>query len=285
MAGGGGSSETGLAGRLSIIGLRSVAWPLAGLLTDRPVASLLAVVLAGALTGVALVVRAPGRWAVAWLLATVAWSVAGLAVLAPSLATITPGLPNDHYHAFLDPLVVALAGVGLARLSAMGSRRVAAIGPGRVAVPLGRVAAVAALVVLVAIGVMGWPPASSPDGGWPLADSAAARVEETLQSLTTRPQLHAELAGIPGFKSSDAMGFPLTRRGIVTWAPGTPEAAVVNQLVLVCDPLFEDVVGADCGGPAEGAWLAPRLRPWRLVDRFGAGPRRIISVYAVGDEQ
>lgn len=293
VAGGGRSSETGLAGRLSIIALRSVAWPLAGLLTDRPVASLVAIVLAGALASVALVVRAPGRWAVAWLLATFAWSVGGLSVLAPSLATITPGLPNDHYHAFLDPLVVALAGVGLARLSMMGLARVAAMGAGRLSamgagrVPAmaGRAAAAAALVVLVAIGVVGWPPASSPDGGWPLAEAAAVRVEATMQSLTTRPQLHTELAGIPEFKSSDAMGFPLTRRGIVTWAPGTPEAGVVDQLVLVCDPLFEDVVGADCGGPAEGAWLAPGLRPRRLVDRFDAGPRRIVSVYAIGEEQ
>ena len=42
------------------------------------------------------------------------WSVVALAVFAPSLATVTPGLPNDHYHAFLDPVVLALAGAGLA---------------------------------------------------------------------------------------------------------------------------------------------------------------------------
>jgi hypothetical protein len=117
VVGGGRSGESGLAVRLSVIGLRSVAWPLAGLLTDRPVLSILALILAALLAGLAVVVRGPGRLAARWLLGTIGWSVVALAVFAPSLATITPGLPNDHYHAFLDPLVFALVGVGLARLA------------------------------------------------------------------------------------------------------------------------------------------------------------------------
>ena len=50
--------------------------------------------------------------------------------------------------------------------------------------------------------------------------------------------------------------------------------------VVVCDPLFEKVVRLDCGGPAEDAWAAAFGYPGiRLVDRFDAGTRRVISVY------
>ena len=52
-------------------------------------------------------------------------------------------------------------------------------------------------------------------------------------------------------------------------------------VVIVCDPLFDDVVGAACGGPAEDAWIArQRARAATLVDRFEAGARRVLSVYA-----
>ncbi|OGO57151.1 MAG: hypothetical protein A2V85_03245 [Chloroflexi bacterium RBG_16_72_14] len=110
-------------------------------------------------------------------------------------------------------------------------------------------------------------------------------MQATLQTLTTRPRLHTALVGIPEFKSADALGFPLARRGVTTWAPGTPEFRVVMQLVIVCDPLFEEVAGLRCGGAAEGAWLGAQDRPWHLIDRFDAGPRRVLSVYAIGDEQ
>jgi hypothetical protein len=54
--------------------------------------------------------------------------------------------------------------------------------------------------------------------------------------------------------------------------------------LIVCDPLFEEVVAARCDGPAEDGWLAAQPRGWRLVDRFDAGPRRVVSVYRVRDE-
>jgi hypothetical protein len=207
VVGGGRAGESGLAERLSVIGLRSVAWPLAGLLTDRPVLSILAVILAAALAGMAVVVRGPGRLAARWLLGTIGWSVVALAVFAPSLATITPGLPNDHYHAFLDPLVFALVGVGLARL---------ARGLPGAAPAAGRVAATAIISVLVAVGVLGWPPEVSPDGGWRLADRAAARV------IAVTGDRAFALDGIPPFKSADALRFPLERRGVTTAEPARP---------------------------------------------------------------
>jgi hypothetical protein len=93
------------------------------------------------------------------------------------------------------------------------------------------------------------------------------------------------LDGIPPFKSADAMRFPLLRRGVALLpgeADGPAGIAGAGVAILVCDPLFDEVVGAACGGPAEDAWLAalPGVPNLRLVDRFGAGPRRVISVYA-----
>ena len=39
-----------------------------------------------------------------------------LTFASPSLATVVPGLPNDHYHAFADPMVFTLVGLGAAVL-------------------------------------------------------------------------------------------------------------------------------------------------------------------------
>ena len=50
-------------------------------------------------------------------------------------------------------------------------------------------------------------------------------------------------------------------------------------MVVVCDRLFEEAIGAPCGGPAETAWAA-KLEPTSvLADRFDASPRTAVSVY------
>lgn len=280
LAGGGRTASDGLVERVALVGLRSVAWPLSGLVTDRPTLSLVAVVVAAVLAGVAAAAgRGADRAAVRWLLGTLAWSVLALAVFAPSLATVVPGLPNDHYHAFLDPIVLVLAGVGIARLAGVGaSTRARLVGAGPIPGLAARAAAGALVAVLVTIGVVGWPPAVAEDGGWRLADQAAMRVAARTGGATVA------LDGIPPFKSAHALRFPLLRHQVALLpgevdGSGTVEPA--GMAVLVCDPLFEAVVGAACGGLAENAWLAtitagPGLR---LVDRFDAGPRRIVSVY------
>ena len=130
-------------------------------------------------------------------------------------------------------------------------------------------------VVLAAIAVTAWPPAVAPDGGWPLADASAGRVLEV-----TGDEPFA-LDGIPEFKNANALRFPLERRE----APVLPAVAAGTSgvVVIVCDPVFDEVVGAACGGAAEDAWLARTGRTdLGLVDRFEAGPRRVISVYAAG---
>ena len=292
LAGGGGPSELGLVGRLAMVGLRSVAWPLAGLITDRPAVTLVSVTIAVALMAALAITRqgatgdGSGRPAMArWLLGTLAWSIVALALFAPGLAVVTPGLPNDHYHAFLDPLVLVLVGAGLARVARAGGWASSSALPDAMArraspavagvAPLASPAVAGAMgTILVAGAILGWPPAVADDGGWRLVDQAAERVvHETAGSGPVA------LVGIPPFKSADALRFPLERRGLVPLADeATGEASSVS--IVVCDPLFDDVVGMPCGGPAEDSWAADQARALRPIERFEAGPRRVISIYA-----
>ena len=70
-----------------------------------------------------------------------------------------------------------------------------------------------------------------------------------------------------------------TPRGV---APGSvadrppPDTAA---WVVLCDQLFRESIGADCGGPAEDADAAS-LGYGPLIDRQEAAPGRWISVYA-----
>jgi hypothetical protein len=300
LASGGRPAGAGILERVALVGLRSVTWPFTGLITDRILVSLAVAITVALLVAVALVGRrrddalggALGRGVIGgatsgepggaiergpgpdvptarWLAAALGLSVVLLAAFAASLAVIVPELPNDHYHAFLDPIVIALVGVGIARVAGPRIRRLTPAG----------FAAGAVTAVLVGIGVTAWPPMVAPDGGWPLADAAAAEV------LATTGETSILLDGIPPFKSADALRFPLERRGGPVLAEGAAEPEPgAAALVLVCDPLFDAVVGAACGGPAEAQWMAaePGRAGWALAKRFDAGSRRVISIYALG---
>lgn len=276
LVGGGREAAGGALGRIVIVGLRSITWPLAGVITDRVVIALVAALIAAGLFGVAVLRRRggePGRdpgdlGSARWLLGGFAICVVALALFAPSLATVIPGLPNDHYHNLLDPIVLALAGVGLARLArareTASARSMATAGPA---------AAVTLAAVLVVIELTAMPPAVSPDGGWPLADQAAQRILATTGDGTTA------LDGLPDFKNDNALRFPLERRGAALLEPGVVDAGTA-WWVLVCDPLFDEAAGAACGGEAEDGWATGHVPTLDLVDRFEAGPRRTISIYA-----
>lgn len=260
LAGGGeGSTSASVAETVAVTLLRSLSWPLTGLLTSSPLAGVSAaflVLVAGAwrfLAGASL-----ERAFVVWSAGTTAWSVAALAIVAPSLATIVPELPTDHYHAFLDPLVIAILSIAGAAIWRHERWPVAAR----------RATAVLAVGAIVALGIPAWPPVPAPDGGWAGADRAAARVASAISGPV-------ELISLPAFKTGDGLRFPLVRRAVRV-VEGTQAA-----LVLTCDPAFEDVIGARCGGPAEDAWMdgRPGAGSYRLVDRFESGPRRTISVY------
>jgi hypothetical protein len=203
--------------------------------------------------------RRSDAWPTGWLLATLAISGVALAVAAPSLAVVTPGLPNDHYHAFLDPVVLVLVGTGAAALAQSG--RLAVLDrPFAARRPLRPAAGLVLTVILAAISATAWPPAVSPDGGWRLADAA--------------------------FKPDDAMRFPLARRGLALEPPVAAHAAAaappVGVVIVVCDPLFDDATGAPCGTLAEDRWLSDAYPPstMQLIERFRAGSRRIVSIYA-----
>jgi 4-amino-4-deoxy-L-arabinose transferase-like glycosyltransferase len=268
IAGGGSSSDTALPARVVIVALRVLAWPLAGLITEAPVAALLAAILvAAAIAGLWRASRPAERLAARWFGLSLAWIVVALTFAASSLATVIPGLPNDHYHAFADPMIFIVIGLGagaLARWRPNGQ-------------PVGIVAAATACAVAVAFNASIWPPAVAPDGGWPAGEAAADRILDSV-GLGSVPDPLPVLHGLPTFKSADAVRFPLVRRGMATWDQTATSEGWSH--VVLCDELFRDAIGADCGGPAEDALVAEF--GVGLADRFEAAPGRWISVYLQG---
>ena len=294
---GGGAGARGSGGlaevpvRLLIVGIRVVSWPLAGLLTDGLAAAVVAVVVITAIViwrWRAQDGSASERVAVRWLGLGLAWTAIALTLAAPSLATIVPGLPNDHYHAFADPMVFALLGIGAAAAVRTWSRPVA--GP----LTAGELIVGVLLVPLLAWNLTRQPPAVHPDGGFPAATTAADRAITDLRGVGVGPDAVVRLRSLPGFKSTEAIAYPLVRAGQSVLAetpagpaPGSgpasdPGAAAPSALVLLCDDLFRDANGAACGGPAESAVTRDAGGgPWGpLLDRFEAHPGRWVSIYS-----
>jgi hypothetical protein len=282
-----------LIGRLAVVATRTAVWPIAGLVVDVPVIAQLLVLIvpaAGILawwTG-----RGARRSGALWLLATLAWSAVTLGLLAPELTRVVVGLPNDHYHAFVDPVVPILLGLGIAALvrgRAAPEWLAAGTSPERLAAgtspatnPQSRSDAASRrrregpiLALVVIVGLLGFevsriPTLQDPNGGWPAALAAAERVVRQTGGRTLG------VVGLPDFKPVDGFVFPLRYLGsaVVSDSAGDPGA-----LVVVCDRLFEPVMPTSCGGDAERAieWAWPS-HP-RLVDRFDLSARTSISVY------
>jgi hypothetical protein len=195
----------------------------------------------------------PERTGVRWLVAALACCTLLLAFVAGGLASVTP-LPVDHYHAFLDPATVLLVGIGAAALWRSDA--------------VGRVVAAMAVVALVAWNLGHLPPAIAPDGGWPAARAAGDRL---VALAAGRP---IALVGIPDFKPTTAYVYPLARAGVVP-----VDADQAGMLVVLCDDLFVEAVGAPCGGPAEDRAAADLAGSWSPVERFSPAPGRTLSVY------
>jgi 4-amino-4-deoxy-L-arabinose transferase-like glycosyltransferase len=274
LAGGRRGEEVGLASRVGIAGLRVVSWPLTGLITSGFLPAVAAT--AGVVGIVAWRWRAPGpeRTAVRWLGLALVWSTLFLAVAAPSLATVVAGLPNDHYHAFADPMVFTLVGLGAAALArSVPGRAVAAVG----------------LVALVGWNLTHLPPAIHPDGGFPAAVVAAERVDSVLTADGVGSDTVVLIRSLPDFKSTESMAYPLVRLGRAVAAetpdglsPGSaPVPSEPGPVILLCDSLFEASIGGECGGPAEAlAEAAPDAALGALLDRSEVAPGRWVSVYA-----
>ena len=246
--------------RFLVIASRIISWPLVGLISAGLAAAVVAIF---GVLGLAIwrFIAATGeeRIAVRWLALGLAWTTLALTVISPSLATVVDGLPNDHYHAFADPMVFVLVGVGAGALWRAGG-----VAPGRLITGAG-------MVAIVAWGATHQPPAVAADGGFPAADAAAARIQAAAGDGLI------ELRSLPDFKSAEAYGYPLVRAGrSVELTASTVDTP--GTLVVVCDSLFEAAIGAPCGGSAE-ATIAPPDRYGAPVDRFRAAPRQTISVY------
>lgn len=257
--------------------LRVVGWPLVGVVTDVPAAAAILLALVVGLAAIGLLrARGAERTALAWLVGILAWSTLTLALAAPSLQRVVAGLPNDHYHAFLDPIVVLLIAVPAAGMftSAMtawrSSRRPVAAVAG--------VALAAGLAVLVSASLLRKPPHVDPDGGWPAMRAAGERI--AMVSINGAIALY----GLPDFKLADAVGFPLVHAGGRLWDPTDTAPMPLDAVVVACDRLFEDAIGAACGGPAEDGFMASlggsfATGRFNLAERFDASPRTSISIY------
>ena len=264
--------------RLMFTSLRIIGWPLVGLVTSAPIAAVLVVSIAFVL-GLWLMAGGRGeeRVAARWLGFTVAWSAISLTFLAPSLQTVVAGLPNDHYHAFLDPVVIILLALAMRTFGAGAGLMT---GADRAA----RMLMTAALIGLVLIDIGRWPPQTQANGGWPKARDAGARIEAAFPGATF------DVRGLPVFKSAEGIGFPIVLAGgtaeIATdlTASGRPVAAD-SVLVVVCDRLFERVIGDACGGAAEDRFVGRLVVSGAategliLVDRFNASDRTSVSIY------
>jgi len=177
---------------------------------------------------------------------------------------VVPDLPNDHYHAFADPMVVIIVGLG-----AGAAWRATVAGGGRVVASAPRVAAAGAVAALCVWNLTTQPPAVNPDGGFPAASVAAARI------VASTGAQDVGMESLPAFKSVEAYAYPLVRDGTVVNGDRFP-----GNLVVICDARFAGAIGAACGGPAEDRLVAMSGHPGlTLADRFEAAPNRIISVY------
>jgi hypothetical protein len=208
--------------------------------------------------------RSGTRLIAAWLLTMAVALGLGLHAVSEFQA-----LPTEQYHVVADPLVIVAAGLIAGGLWRFRSRRWATVA--------GRVAAAAAVASIVAWNLGQMPPLTSPDGGWPAAQAAAARVErDTGRSHLALVSLWRD--GLGPNKGTDAYGYPLLRDGIVMVAPTD-----ASYVVLLCDTFWLGWVGG-CSGPAQAEWLATEPGGIGLtqIDSFSAAPDRILIVYRRG---
>ncbi len=280
LAGGRRAAEAAIPVRFGIVLLRVISWPLTGLIIDG--------FMAGALATTVIIAIVAWRWraneqrerlVVHWFGLGLLWSVLFLTVAAPSLASVVRGLPNDHYHAFADPMVFVLVGLGAAALV----REVRA--------PIGSVVTAALVIALVSWNLTHLPPAVHPDGGFPRAQAAADRADQALTAAGVGREQGVELRSLPDFKSPEAMVYPLRRIGR-SYTATLPSGSLASGssamsgpvvgLIVLCDELFREAIGDDCGGEAEDALAAQLGAPLAMtrLDAIEVAPGRWISVYA-----
>ena len=167
-------------------------------------------------------------------------------------------LNQEQYHAVADVLVILAAGLivgGLWRSAPLRGRAWS-----------GHIFAAVVIAGLVATGVSHWPPLTAPDGGWPVAQAAATRLERDAGT----PEL--ALANLPYFKTAETYSYPLELDGVKIVAPSD-----AKTVVILCDSGWYQ----GCGGAAETDWLAANLpgASFSRTDLFEPSPQRFLSVY------
>jgi hypothetical protein len=127
-----------------------------------------------------------------------------------------------------------------------------------------------------------------PDGGFPAGDAVARQVDSTLTQHGVDRSQATWIRSLPDFKSTEALVYPVARlgRSYVADLPkgqralgstSTPDPAA--GWVVLCDQLFREGIGADCGGPAEDAFAAAYGLTDPPIDRIKAAPTRWVSIY------
>jgi hypothetical protein len=277
LSGGGGGSQSALDPfeQVLITLFRVIGWPLVGLVTNAPVGAIVAVSCVIVLSAwLVIATRGAERTAARWLGLTVLWSSLALTIVAPSLQTVVAGLPNDHYHAYIDPVVFVLVGLG-ARAIASGS------GPHQRVDVAARSIVALALVALIGLDLRLTPP-PDPNGGWPAARDAGERIAASAAGTPI------DVRGVPIFKTAEGVGFPVIVAGgdVIAIATDVETSGRTLQpgstLVVACDRIFEDVLHALCGGPAEAAYLRQLTGGAPIpasIDQFDLSPRIVITLY------
>jgi hypothetical protein len=285
---------------LIFIVFRFIGWPLVGQVIEVPIAASIAVAVFLALAIWWLVVaRGEERLLIGWLVGTMAFAVVALSITAPWLRFVVIGFPTDHYHAFLNPvvmIVLPLAGLGFIRGRRDRGRRdlgardrpAAASSADEHGRRRSRVVAAAFLSLLLVaelVAAAARQPPPSEVGTWP---GAVAIAEQVLELTGDQP---IALLPVPDFKSPDSIGYPLVYLGgnvigDTGQDPDVSEPVDVRQaemLVVNCDERFRQVNFYACGGDVEDRQVTTLLRGTgrsaQLLARFVESSAMTVSVY------
>ena len=141
------------------------------------------------------------------------------------------------------------------------------------------------------IALVGWnlthlPPSVHPDGGFPAGDAAAVRsIAALTRPASTRRCGRGALAARVQVARGDGLSAGADRTAVRRDASSgaaalgsRPSSEIVGATVVLCDQLFREAIGADCGGPAEDAAARGQDRPAGALARSVRGGTRPVGL-------
>ena len=249
LRGGGQPAANGPLVSFLVIAARVLSWPLTGLLTEAGWVALVAVAVVIAITiWTGRVGTLRERQAARWLGLGLLWTAFALTFLSPSLATDRARPAERPLPRVRRPDGLHPARHGRGRAVAAGAcRRPDPAPPSRSMAAVARRSSRSGLERRPSAAGRAprrWLPGRRRRGG---ADHGVAGGEPIT------------LVSLPGFKSTEAYGYPLVRAGaeVRTATGGDPDAVFDGALVVICDSRFEVAIGA----PAAGRPRRPSRRP------------------------